>query len=124
MLETPTTPREGETTTLWLIKVLTGPILVVIAFIHLWVNHTLGSADGNLLTFEEVVRYYQNPLIPLMEAVFLVTVITHSLLGIRSVILDLKPGRALKMIDWLLLLLGGVAVAYGIWLLLAITSFT
>ena len=124
MIDTRSTPKTGETTTLWLIKILTGPILVIVALVHVWINHTAGSAAGNLMTFEDILVYYQNPLIPLMEIIFLVSVVAHSLLGLRGIILDLKPGAAaLKLWDGAFVVLGAGSVLYGVWLIFAILAY-
>jgi len=116
-------PRPGENTWLWLVKIVTGPLLVLILILHLAVNHYLGSMPSGLMTYADVVRYYHNPLIPLIEIIFLVTVVTHSLLGLRSILLDLNPPHALRSVaDWLLGLFGIGTVIYGTWLVLTIAS--
>jgi succinate dehydrogenase hydrophobic anchor subunit len=80
-------------------------------------------AEGGLLTYADVIAYYQNPLIPAMEILFLATVVTHSLIGLRGIILDLKPSRSiLKVIDWIFVIVGISAVSYGTWLALTIAS--
>jgi succinate dehydrogenase / fumarate reductase membrane anchor subunit len=115
------TPRSSENTWLWLIKIFTGPLLVILLFIHLLVNHFLGQTG--MLTYADVVAYYRNPLIPIMEILFLATVVTHSLIGLRGILLDLNPARRLlKVIDGGLIVVGIGAVTYGIWLVLAIVS--
>ncbi len=115
------TPRAGENTWLWITKILTGPLLVILLFIHLLVNHFLGQQG--LLTYADVIAYYRNPIIPIMEILFLATVVTHSLIGLRGILLDLNPARRfLKAVDGGLILLGISAVAYGIWLVLVIVS--
>lgn len=115
--------RRGETTWLWLIKIVTGPLLVVLLGLHLGVNHYLGSLPTGLMTYDDVVSYFQNPIIPAIEILFLITVVTHSLLGLRGIILDLNPSRAiLNAATWLLVILGVSASVYGIWLALAIAS--
>ena len=114
-------PKSGENAWLWLVKILTGPLLVILLGIHLVVNHFL--AQTGLLTYANVVAYYRNPIIPIMEIAFLITVVTHSLIGLRGILLDLKPSRgALKVIDWLFLIVGVFAIAYGIWLALTIAG--
>ena len=114
-------PKSGETTWLWLLKIVTGPLLVILLLIHFIVNHFM--AEGGLLTYADVVAYYQNPLIPAMEILFLATVVTHSLIGLRGIILDLKPSRSiLKVIDWIFVIVGISAVSYGTWLALVIAS--
>ena len=115
--------RPGENTWIWLIKIATGPLLVLVIGLHFAVNHYLGSMSSGLMTYEDIIAYYQNPIIPIIEIVFLATVVTHSLIGLRGIILDLNPSRSvLKIITWLMVILGVVSVGYGIWLVFAIAS--
>lgn len=114
-------PRKGETSGLWLIKMLTGPIIIVIIFVHMIVNHLL--PESGLMTYNDVVNYFRNPWIVAMEIVLLTTVVTHSLLGVRSIILDLNPSQSLlKGLNWLFGIVGIGAVGYGVWLALTIAS--
>ncbi len=114
-------PRTGENFWLWLVKMITGPILVVLLLIHFVVNHLI--AETGLLTYADVVAYYRNALIPIMEALFLATVVAHSLIGLRGILLDLNPARRLlKAIDWGLILAGIAAISYGVWLISVIVS--
>ena len=113
--------RSGENTWLWLLKIATGALLVILLGIHLVVNHFIG--ENGLLTYADVVAYYQNPIIPVMEICFLAAVVTHSTLGIRGILLDLKPSReTLKVMDAVLTVIGVSAVVYGIWLVTVIVS--
>lgn len=119
----PSRPRPGETTWLWLVKIVTGPLLVIVLILHFTVNHYLGSMSSGLMTYDDVIRYFQNPIIPAIEILFLVTVVTHCLIGLRGIVLDMNPSRAvLRLVTWLLVLLGVVSVVYGIWLALAIAA--
>lgn len=116
-------PRPGETTWLWLIKIVTGPLLLVLLILHLTVNHYLGSSSSGLMTYDDIIRYFQNPIIPAIEILFLITVVTHSLIGLRGIVLDMNPSRqVLSAVTWLLSLLGVASVVYGIWLALTIAS--
>jgi succinate dehydrogenase / fumarate reductase, membrane anchor subunit len=116
-----TTPKPVENAWLWLLKVASGVLILVILIIHLIVNHF--TAPNGLLSYAEVVAYYQNPIIPIMEGIFLVFVVVHSLVGLRSILLDLKPSRILlSIIDSVLTLFGASAIIYGIWLLLAVVA--
>ena len=116
-------PRPGENTWIWLIKIATGPLLLLVLILHLTVNHYMGSTSAGLMTYADVIKYYQNPIIPAIEILFLITVVTHSLLGLRGIVLDMNPSRGtLKLITWLLVILGVSSVVYGIWLALAIAS--
>ena len=116
-------PRPGETTWIWLIKIVTGPLLILVLILHLIVNHYIGSLPTGLMTYNDIIHYYQNPIIPAIEILFLITVVTHCLIGLRGIILDMNPSRqVLSVVTWLLSLLGVFAVGYGIWLALTIAS--
>jgi len=118
-----TKPRPGETTWLWLIKIVTGPLLVLVLILHFTVNHYLGSLASGLMTYDDVVKYFQNPIIPAIEILFLVTVVTHCLIGLRGIIIDMNPSRrVLQIVTWALVVLGISSVVYGIWLALTIAS--
>jgi len=114
-------PRSGENTWLWLLKIVTGGLLVILLGIHLVVNHFMD--EKGLLTYADVVAYYQNPIIPIMEISFLAAVVTHSLTGLRGIVLDLKPSRIfLRVFDVILVIAGVSVIVYGIWLVLVIVS--
>lgn len=114
-------PKSGENTWIWMLKIVTGPLLVILLLVHFIVNHFIG--ENGLLTYADVIAYYKNPLIPVMEILFLASVVTHSLSGLRGIFLDLKPSRELlKVADWVFVLVGVVAVVYGAWLALTIAS--
>jgi succinate dehydrogenase hydrophobic anchor subunit len=112
-----TQPKPTENTWLWLVKVFAGLFIVVLMGIHFIVNHLV--VPGGLLTYSDVIAYYQNPIIPIMEGFFLIFVVGHALLGVRSIILDLNPKRTrMRWIDFILFALGATAVLYGIWLII------
>jgi succinate dehydrogenase / fumarate reductase membrane anchor subunit len=114
-------PKSGENTWLWLIKIISGLLIIVILIVHFIVNHFI--AEGSLMTYSDIAVYYSNPLIPLMEIAFLVFVVTHALLGLRSIILDLHPSRAvLGAVNWVFTIVGLASIVYGIWLIQVIVS--
>jgi succinate dehydrogenase hydrophobic anchor subunit len=114
-------PKSGEGTWLWFIKAITGVLLIVILFVHFVVNHFV--APNGLLSYADVLKYYQTPIIPIMEILFVAFVVSHALIGLRGIILDLKPTRAvLVWINWVFSIVGVVAVVYGIWLILTLVS--
>ena len=116
-------PRPGENTWLWLIKIVTGPLLLIVLGLHFVVNHYMGSLSSGLMTYDDVIQYFQNPIIPAIEILFLITVVTHSLIGLRGIVLDMNPSRTvLSVVTWLLMILGVSSVVYGIWLALTIAS--
>jgi succinate dehydrogenase / fumarate reductase membrane anchor subunit len=114
-------PISGENVWLWLVKIVTGPLLVILLLIHLIVNHFISQTG--LLTYANVVAYYRNPVIPIMEICFLAVVVIHSLIGLRGILLDLKPSRTvLRILDLFFVIAGISAVSYGVWLILTIVS--
>lgn len=119
MLGTRSTPKPREGALLWLFKIAAGVLIVVLLGLHFLVNHLL--APEGLLSYEEVIAYYQNPIIPAVEILFLIVVIAHALVGLRSIILDLDPSdRLLRILDVLFWIAGAGFSAYGIWLALTI----
>jgi succinate dehydrogenase hydrophobic anchor subunit len=91
--------------------------------LHLAVNHYLGSLPSGLMTYADVVKYYQNPIIPAIEILFLITVVTHCLIGLRGIIIDMNPSRTvLRTVTWFLSLLGASSIIYGIWLVRTIVA--
>lgn len=116
-------PRPGENTWIWLVKIVTGPLLLIVIGLHFSVNHYLGSLPSGLMTQDDVIAYYRSPIIITIEIVFLITVVTHSLIGLRGIILDMNPSpRVLNVVTWLLAILGVFSMGYGIWLALAIAA--
>ena len=114
-------PRPGESSWIWLAKVASGVLVFAILIAHLIVNHMV--AQGGLLTYADVLAYYANPLIPLMEGFFLVFVVMHALLGVRGIVHDLDLSAALLRVADIGLTIGGVvAVGYGLWLLQIISA--
>jgi succinate dehydrogenase hydrophobic anchor subunit len=121
MIGTRSEPKSREGAWLWLYKIVAGLMIVVLLGLHLVINHLV--APGGLLTYADVVRYYQNPIIPVIEVLFLVFVVSHALVGLRSIVMDLHPsGAVLRVVDWLLVLLGSGSIIYGVWLILVIVQ--
>ncbi len=120
MQDTTAAPKAGENVWLWLAKIVSGLIVFIVLGIHLIVNHY--TAPEGLLYYDDVISYYQNPIVPIMEGIFLIFVVIHSLLGLRSIILDRNPSRRfMKVVDTIFIVGGSAAIIYGIWLLLYVT---
>lgn len=114
-------PKHNESVWLWLTKIIAGLLVIVVLGIHFVINHAV--APGGLLSYEDVIRYYKVPIVPIMEAFFLVVVVTHALLGIRGIILDLNPKQTIrKIMDVLLTAAGCLAIIYGIWLVMVLAQ--
>jgi len=107
----------------WLLQAGLGIALVVLLTIHMIVNHWV--APQGLLTYIDVIRYYDVPGIAWMESIFLIIVIIHCLLGLHSILLDLnlQPGFT-RFLTRILILTGGIATIYGVWLIVTIVSLS
>lgn len=113
--------RSPENAALWFIKLIAGGLVFFFLIIHFIVNHLV--APGGLLTFSDVVEFYQNPFVLLMEGAFLAVVLIHAILGIRSIILDLNPSIGLiRILDKAFIIFGVIAFTYGIWLLIVVSG--
>ena len=114
-------PKAREGAGLWLFKLFAGVLIIALLFVHFIVNHL--AAPSGLLSYADVVAYYQNPWIVAMEITFLVFVVSHALVGLRSILLDLNPSDGvLRLADITFVVLGIAAVIYGIWLALTIAA--
>ena len=120
LTQSQTLPDSGASAILWFLKQVSGPLIVVFLLIHFIINHLVG--EGGLLSYSQIINYYQIWFVPIMEGIFLILVVGHSLLGLRSIVLDLQLPKSLtSLLDWVFLVVGVVAVVYGLWLINQIT---
>lgn len=118
-MEMRTGPKNREKFWLWLTKLVAGLLIIIVLGIHFVVNHLI--VPGGLLSYSEVLTYYQIPFIPIMEVIFLVVVFVHAFIGVRSIILDLNPSkRLLSFIDVGLIAIGSAFIIYGTWLVIVV----
>jgi succinate dehydrogenase hydrophobic anchor subunit len=104
---------------LWLVQVATGMLLVIILGLHMVAHHFV--VEGGLRDFDDVIAYVSNPLIFVLEVLFLVVVTVHAMLGLRAILLDLPlSARGRRLVDRALTLFGAITIAYGLWLAIAI----
>jgi len=105
----------------WLLQAGLGILLVILLTIHLVVNHW--AAPHGLLTYADVVRYYDIPGVAWMESIFLIVVTVHCLLGLHSILLDLNLSAGATRIATALFTCAGLtAIGYGVWLTRTILS--
>jgi|SRR4249920_3322595 len=112
----PAPPRRGDgrSSRGWGLTTISGLALLVLVTIHMVANHFVIESVGGLRSYHQVLEYISNPLIFVLEAIFLVVVTLHAMLGLRGVLLDLDPGPgARRWIDRGLVVLGILTVAYG-----------
>ena len=110
---------EPKPTAAWLWQVFTGIGLVILLGLHFIANHFI--AKGGLRDFADVVAYLRNPVILVLEILFLLCVTSHALLGVRAILVDLGLSeRAEKRVSQALTLLGVLTVGYGLWVTWAV----
>ena len=99
----------------WLSTAFTGMALLVLVTVHMVAHHFVVREIGGLRTYEQVLEYIGNPVIFVIEAVFLVVVTWHAMLGLRAVALDLAlPARLERLVRPGVVVLGAVTVVYGL----------
>ena len=96
----------------WLIQRITGLALVVILVLHIWATHFANSES--LITFSGVQMRLSTVLYILVDWLLLSFGLYHGLNGVRNIVLDygISEGRA-RVVTWLLLAIGLVALVYG-----------
>ena len=78
----------------------TGVALLVLVTIHMVAHHFVVERMGGLRTYQDVLDYVANPVMFVIECVFLVVVTIHSMLGLRSVLFDFGlSDRAKRLTD-------------------------
>jgi succinate dehydrogenase hydrophobic anchor subunit len=111
----------GPAGALWLVQAFSGFLLVLLLLLHMIVHHFV--VEGGLRNYQQVVDYVSNPAILAITITFLIVVSIHALLGVRALVIDLGPkASTMRIVNWILLLVGVGAVVYGIWLELTIVQ--
>ena len=114
MMENPFA-KEPKASSGWLWQVFTGVGLVLLLGLHFIANHFI--AKGGLRDFADVVSYLRNPIILVLEVLFLVVVTVHAMLGVRAIVMDFGlSDRVEKRLSQALTVVGVLTVAYGLWL--------
>jgi succinate dehydrogenase hydrophobic anchor subunit len=104
-----------QTSASWLWQAVTGVGLILLASLHMIAHHFV--AAGGLRDYASVVDYLRNPLIIVLEVLFLIVVTTHALLGVRAILFDFGLSEmAEKRTMQALWVLGMLTVGYGLWL--------
>jgi succinate dehydrogenase / fumarate reductase membrane anchor subunit len=112
---------KGAAGGLWLLQVISGALLIVVLGLHMFAQHFV--VEGGLRNFQDVLAYVSNPLILVIELVFLIVVTFHAMLGLRAILLDLGPSaKAERTINIVLAVIGVGAAGYGIYLALALQA--
>ena len=119
----PRRPRWGRSARGWGLTTLSGLAVLVLVTVHMIANHFVIESVGGLRNYQQVLDYISNPVIFVLELLFLVFVTIHAMLGLRGVLLDLDPSpRTLRWIDRGLVALGIITLAYGFLLIGVLAS--
>lgn len=102
----------------WRLTAMTGVAVLVLVTTHMVAHHFVVESVGGLRSYEQIVAYIANPAIFAIEAIFLVFVTWHGMLGLRSVLFDLGlSAGARRFVNRTLTVLGVLTVAYGLTLI-------
>jgi succinate dehydrogenase hydrophobic anchor subunit len=116
-------PPSRSGTRAWRATALSGVAVLVLVTVHMVAHHFVVEEVGGLRTYEQVLEYVGNPLIVVLESLFLVVVTWHGLLGLRSVLFDLGLSEtARRRVSRGLLMLGVATVGYGLTLIGVLAS--
>jgi succinate dehydrogenase / fumarate reductase membrane anchor subunit len=119
--QTPSQPEDSGGGLLWLLQALSGALLILVLGLHMFAHHFV--VEGGLRTYADVLAYISDPLVFVIELIFLLVVTIHAMLGLRAIIIDLEPGKGLLQVTNIgLSILGVLILAYGIWLALTLQS--
>lgn len=100
---------------MWIWQAITGGLLLVLLGVHMVTQHFI--APEGLRYYEDVVAYLSHPGIFALETAMLIVVVSHALMGVRSILLDLSISE--RTDTWLkrgLTALGILLVAYGVFM--------
>lgn len=116
MLKQPTEKQRSGT---WVWQALSGVLLVILLSLHMIVHHFV--VEGGLRTYEEVLAYIGNPLVVVIEILFLIVVTYHAMVGVRAILFDLNLSEARKtQVTRLLTVVGVVVFVWGVFLALTL----
>lgn len=116
-------PIEPAWTRTWFATALSGVAVLVLVTVHMVANHFVVKQIGGLRTYAQVLQYIGNPWIFSIEAVFLVMVTWHAMLGLRSVLRDLNlRGWLGRVAERGPMVLGVLTMAYGLTLIVILAA--
>ncbi len=114
-------PSQDRSGAMWLVQAITGILLVPILLLHMVAHHFV--VEGGLRDFQQVVDYISNPAIFGITIIFLIVVTVHAALGLRAILIDLRPSVSVRrVINWVLIIASVAAIIYGIWLEITIAN--
>lgn len=113
--------RQDRSGAIWLIQAFSGALLIPLLLLHMIAHHFI--VEGGLREFDQVIDYISNPAIFVISIIFLLVVTAHAALGLRAILVDLRPTPgARRVIDWVLFVAAILAIVYGVWLEITIAT--
>jgi len=101
------------------VQAFSGLALVAILGLHMIAHHFI--VEGGLRDYQQVLDYVANPIVFVIEVLFVILATVHALLGVRAIVSDLRPtASAMRAVNGVLWAVGIVAIGYGLWLAVAL----
>lgn len=117
----PETPPDRGGSLAWIFQVVSGVLLVFLLGVHIVTQHFV--VKGGLRDYGQVMSYLSNPVVLAVESLFVIVLIWHAMLGLRSVLLDFGCGpRGQALITRGVVALGVVTAAYSFWLIATLAA--
>jgi succinate dehydrogenase hydrophobic anchor subunit len=108
---------------LWLVKAISGGLLVVFLGVHLVAQHLL--VPGGLRDFASVVEYLRQPLALATETLLVATVLVHAAIAVRTFAGELVHNRgALRVVSYAIVLGAVATFGYTVWLTISVLSWS
>jgi succinate dehydrogenase / fumarate reductase membrane anchor subunit len=99
----------------WLWQALSGVGLLILLGLHMIAQHFV--AQEGLRSFQDVLAYIRNPVIMVLELLFLLVATYHAMLGARAVLVDLGLTRQQEnIVNRILTVVGVILVVWGFYL--------
>lgn len=96
----------------WLLQRLTGVLLLLTLFIHIWVLHFANI--GEVISYDNVAGRLMTAFFIIVDSALLALVLYHGLNGVRNVIFDYSIGpKAERAVNWILIIVGLATFVYG-----------
>jgi succinate dehydrogenase hydrophobic anchor subunit len=107
---------------LWLVKAITGGLLIVFLGVHLVAQHLL--VPGGLRDFASVVDYLRQPFALVTETLLVATVLIHVAIAMRTFAAELVRNRgALRVVSIAIVLVAVATFGYTVWLTISVLSW-
>lgn len=107
---------------LWLVKAITGALLIFFLGLHLVAQHLL--VPGGLRDFASVVDYLRQPFALATETLLVATVLVHVAIATRTFAAELvRSARALRILSIAIALLAVGTFGYTVWLTISVLSW-